>query len=171
MAEAIAHYEGFVVASVLLPRLARGARVLDFGDRAGLVGAHLQAAGLTVAKGDGAGLRFAGAFAEVASWEVVRKTAGDLADRLEAGAPVLLRMARGRGRPEALAASDLGPGFSWRVAGVLGLLVPSEDRSAWASAHPHAFGLLCAAESVVRHSFLFRGGGREVLLLGTRRTS
>jgi hypothetical protein len=169
---AIALYLAHVTAEKIRPRLRRGQRVLDFGDRVGGVTAHLEAAGVVVARGREASAdRYDGAFAEVGEWDRARAQASGLAGRLAPGAPVLLRLARRPAQPVGRVLRDLGPSFSWSAAGVLGLLVPREDRSEWAEDHPHAFAALCAAEGAVRLWPCFRLAGREALLLGARRTA
>jgi hypothetical protein len=170
MAEAIALYFAYVAAEKIRPRLRRGQRVLDFGDRRGLVAAHLEAAGAVVDRGQpGSEERYGGAYAEVGEWDAVRGSASGLADRLAPGAPLLVRLRRAAAQPVSRVLRDLGPRFSWSKAAALGLLVPGEDHGEWAEKHPQAFALLCAAEGVVRGSPLFRRAGREALLIGTRR--
>ena len=171
----ISLYFAHVVAEKLRPLVPRGGRVLDFGDRLGRVGLHLEAAGFTVTRGDEGlegedrGCPLGGAFAEVDDWPAARLRALGLAERLEAGAPVLVRLERRAEPARAVVARDLGPGFSWTSAASLGVLVPSEAQSLWAERHPHAFALLCALEGLVRTWPGFRLAGREALLLGVRR--
>jgi hypothetical protein len=167
---AIALYFAHVVAERIRRRLHRGQRVLDFGDRAGRVAAHLEAAGVVVSRGQtSAPGPFDGAFAEVREWPRARARATGLASRLAPGAPVLVRIERRPGQPVARVRRELGPGFSWEPAGGLGLLVPREEHAEWAERHPYVFAALCASEGVLRAWPPFRLGGREALLLGTRR--
>ena len=173
--KAISLYFAHVVAEKLRPLVAPGTRVLDFGDRRGRVALHLEASGITVARGpepeEGAERphAFAGAYAEIHDWPVARTGAQGLAERLQAGAPVLVRLERRAEQSVAGVTRDCGPDFFWRNATSLGLLVPPEDQSSWAERHPHAFAALCALEGLVRSWPGFRHAGREALLLGVRR--
>ena len=171
----ISLYFAHVVAEKLRPLLRHGARVLDLGDRRGRVALHLEAAGVTVARGQEAeeggerGRPYGGAYAEVHDWTAVRSQTLGLAERLEAGAPVLVRLERRAAQSAAVVARAAGPDFLWTSATSLGLLVPPEEQSFWAERHPHAFALLCALEGLVRARPGFRHAGREALLLGVRR--
>jgi SAM-dependent methyltransferase len=62
----------------------------------------------------------------------------------------------------------LGPGFSWRCCLALGVLVPAPAHEDWARRNPIAFGLLAAAERLVREWPLAREWGDHLLVLGTR---
>ena len=72
----------------------------------------------------------------------------------------------------ALSAQDLsdglGPGFSWHSSLALGVLVPAPAHEDWARRNPIAFGLLAAAERLVREWPLARECGDHLLVLGTR---
>lgn len=175
---AIALYLAHVAAEVLRPRLPKAARVLDFGDLRGRVGEHLRAAGATIVREEQAGATgregngappFAAAFAEVGQWARTRAHAPELASLLVPGAPLLIRLRRGPEQSVARVKDDLGPDFSWDLRAGLGLLIPTEAQSAWAERYPQAFGFLCALEGALRARPPFRDGGRETLLLGTRR--
>ena len=171
----ISLYFAHVVAEKLRPLVGRGARVLDFGDRGGRVALHLEAAGLTVVRlceaedGVDRGHPFGGAYAEVHDWPAVRSETLGLGERLEVGAPVLVRLERRAAQSAAVVARDVGPDFLWTSAASLGLLVPPEEQSFWAERHPYAFAALCALEGLVRAWPGFRLAGREALLLGVRR--
>jgi hypothetical protein len=171
---AIALYNGYVAAETLRRRLPPASRVLDFGDREGLLASHLAAQGMTVERWTG-GMpgaengRFQGAFAEVSDWAAVRSRTSGLADRLRPGALVLVRLRRRPGQSAGQVFRELGPAFSWRHAAALGLLLPGEDGGEWASRHPQTFAVLCAAEGMVRRLPVFRRGGKESLLLGRKR--
>jgi hypothetical protein len=173
-AGAIALYFAHVVADKLRPLVPQGRCVLDFGDSRGRVALHLGAAGIKVVspesgEGEGRERRYAGAYAEVCEWSLVRSRARTLAERLEEGAPVLVRLPRRAGQSAAEVVRDLGSGFFWQGPSALGLLVPGEEMSFWAGEHPHAFAALAALEGLVRTWPGFRQGGREALLLGVRR--
>lgn len=173
-AGAIALYFAHVVAERLRPLVPPGRRVLDFGDRHGWVARNLEAVGMKVVRGlaaegderDGYG----GAYAEVHDWSVARSRARGLTERLPAGTPVLVRLERRAGQSAAAVTRDLGPGFSWKGALALGLLVPAEEQSFWAESHPHAFAALAALEGLVRAWPGLGLRGREALLLGVRRS-
>jgi SAM-dependent methyltransferase len=62
----------------------------------------------------------------------------------------------------------LGPGFSWRPGAALGVLVPAPAHEGWARRNPIAFGLLAAAERLVRDWPVARDCGDHLLALGTR---
>jgi SAM-dependent methyltransferase len=62
----------------------------------------------------------------------------------------------------------LGPGFSWRSCSALGVLVPSPAHEDWARRNPIAFGVLAAAERLVREWPVARHGGDHLLVEGTR---
>jgi SAM-dependent methyltransferase len=62
----------------------------------------------------------------------------------------------------------LGPGFSWHSSLALGVLVPAPAHADWARQNPIAFGLLAAAERLVREWPLARACGDHLLVLGTR---
>jgi ubiquinone/menaquinone biosynthesis C-methylase UbiE len=62
----------------------------------------------------------------------------------------------------------LGPGFSWRSCAALGVLVPAPAHEDWARRNPVAFGMLAAAERLVREWPGAREWGDHLLLLGTR---
>jgi len=92
-----------------------------------------------------------------------------LAAVLRPGAPVLICIgARRPGLREARA--RLGPGFSWSASFGLGLLLPGEAREEWTRRHPQAFGILAAAESVVRRWPVLRALGEYVAMEGSRRS-
>ena len=171
----IALYFAHVVAERLRPLLPPGGRVLDFGDRRGRVGLHLEAAGILVVRGqeaEGGGERarpYDGAYAEVHDWSVARAGARGLAEKLAPGAPLLVRLERRAAQSAAVVARDLGPDLLWTSAASLGFFVPPEEQSFWAERHPHAFAGLCALEGLVRARPGFRLAGREALLLGVRR--
>jgi hypothetical protein len=171
---AVALYNGHVAAETLRSRLPPASRVLDFGEGGGLVATHLASRGMTVERCAEVGPavangRFDGAFAEVSNWDAVRPLALGLGDRLQPGAPVLVRLPRRPGQSAGQVFRDLGPAFSWRRLCALGLLVPGEERADWAERHPQTFAALCAAERIVRRLPVFRIGGRESLLLATKR--
>lgn len=63
----------------------------------------------------------------------------------------------------------LGPGLEWRGSFALGVLLPGRAGAPWAAAHPQAFGLLAAAEELVRRWPLLRALGEVTVLEGVRR--
>jgi SAM-dependent methyltransferase len=63
----------------------------------------------------------------------------------------------------------LGSAFQWRRAFALGVLVPGPEHEAWVQRHPMAFGLLAAAEGLVRGWPVLRGLGDHLVLEGARR--
>ncbi len=89
-----------------------------------------------------------------------------LRSRLPAGAPVLLAFPGARPRELRRA---LGPGLEWRGSFALGVLLPGRAHGAWAAAHPKAFGLLAAAEELVRRWPFLRAWGEVTGLEGVRR--
>jgi hypothetical protein len=94
-----------------------------------------------------------------------------LAPALRSGAPLILCLphrAAGRvGLREARA--RLGPEFLWRDAFSLGAIVPAEARQDWVRGHPQAFGVLAAAERLVRRWPLLRAAGDYLVIEGVRR--
>lgn len=64
--------------------------------------------------------------------------------------------------------AQLGPGFTWRRAYALGVLVPSPEHGGWAQRHPLAFGVLAALERTVRGWPLLRHLGDHLVLEGVR---
>jgi hypothetical protein len=63
----------------------------------------------------------------------------------------------------------LGPSFAWRGSFALGVLLPAAGDAGWAAQRPQIFGLLAAAESLVRRRPVFRGLGAFTVLEGFRR--
>lgn len=63
----------------------------------------------------------------------------------------------------------LGSGLEWRGTFALGVFLPGRARAPWAAAHPQAFGLLAAAEELVRGWPLLRAWGEITVLEGVRR--
>lgn len=63
----------------------------------------------------------------------------------------------------------LGPSFGWRGSFALGVLLPAAGDAGWAAERPQVFGLLAAAESLVRRRTGFRGLGAFTVLEGFRR--
>ena len=63
----------------------------------------------------------------------------------------------------------LGPSFAWRASFALGVFLPAPGDAAWAAERPQIFGLLAAAESLVRRRPGFRGLGAFTVLEGIRR--
>jgi len=63
----------------------------------------------------------------------------------------------------------LGPSFAWRGSFALGVLLPAAGDAGWAAERPQLFGLLAAAESLVRRRPVFRGLGAFTVLEGVRR--
>jgi SAM-dependent methyltransferase len=91
------------------------------------------------------------------------------------GRPARAAEARLAGRPvpsRALSSRELreglGPGFSWHSCVALGVLVPAPAQEDWARRNPVAFGLLAAAERLVRGWPVVREGGDHLLVLGAR---
>ena len=82
------------------------------------------------------------------------------------------RVAGQRVMARGLSARDLqdglGPGFSWHSCAALGVLVPAPAHEDWARRNPIAFGLLAAAERLVREWPVAREWGDHLLVLGTR---
>ena len=62
----------------------------------------------------------------------------------------------------------LGAGFSWHSSAALGVLVPAPAHEDWARRHPITFGVLAAAERLVRGWPGARECGDHLLVLGTR---
>jgi SAM-dependent methyltransferase len=62
----------------------------------------------------------------------------------------------------------LGPGFSWRSCVALGVVVPAPAHEDWARRNPIAFGVLAAAERLVREWPGCRECGDHLLVEGTR---
>ena len=93
-----------------------------------------------------------------------------LAGALRPGAPLLLSVTNDRRQasPRALRAG-LGPSFGWRGSFALGVLLPAAGHAGWAAERPQLFGLLAAAESLVRRCPGFRGLGAFTVLEGFRR--
>jgi hypothetical protein len=134
----------------------------------------------------GAGVAAGDAAARLGPAEVGRRLVG----ALPAGAPVLVafpgahalpalleRILRGTGDeaggPARLGARDLrralGPGFEWRRAFALGVLLPRRALWPWAVEHPQAFGMLAALEKLVRAWPCLRSLGEITVLEGVRR--
>lgn len=63
----------------------------------------------------------------------------------------------------------LGPSFAWRGSFALGVLLPAAGDAGWAAECPQLFGLLAAAEGLVRRRPVFRGLGAFTVLEGLRR--
>ena len=126
-----------------------------------------------------------------------RLLAGWLAGALRPGAPVLLCVRNPRPLPALLTraltgagdgrsrsatrASDgaappsprelreaFGPPFSWRGGFALGLFLPAPGECGWAAESPQLFGLLAAAEGLLRGWPGFRGLGAFAALEGMR---
>jgi hypothetical protein len=74
----------------------------------------------------------------------------------------------GQASPRDLRAG-LGPSFAWRGSFALGVLLPAAGHAGWAAERPQLFGLLAAAESLVRRRPGFRGLGAFTVLEGFRR--
>jgi hypothetical protein len=173
---AVALYLAYVLASRLRVLFPPGSRVIDLGVDTGPVTAHLEAGGVVVQRADRARPANDGAYEGAFFTDTDRAVSADrrllgpLADSLRPGAPVVLRLPRRRtGRGQREVREALGPGFAWRGTFALGLLVPSPLNSAWAERYPGPFGLLAAAEGMVRHWPLLRGRGRAVVLEAVRR--
>jgi SAM-dependent methyltransferase len=62
----------------------------------------------------------------------------------------------------------LGNGFRWDASAALGVLVPAPSHGDWARRNPLVFGLLAAAERLVREWRLARDGGHHLVALGVR---
>jgi hypothetical protein len=111
-----------------------------------------------------------------------------LALALRPGSPVLLCVGNARPLPVLLARAltgqgrrppaspslrevreALGPAFEWRRASALGVFLPAPGEAAWAAANPQLFGLLAAAERLVRDWPVLRGLGTLAVLEGVRR--
>lgn len=82
------------------------------------------------------------------------------------------RAVRMGGRPVPPSPRDVreafGPGFAWRGGFALGLLLPAPGHAAWAAESPQLFGLLAAAEGLLRRQPLLRRLGTFVALEGVR---
>lgn len=63
----------------------------------------------------------------------------------------------------------LGPSFEWRGSFALGVLLPEAGEAGWAADSPQLFGLLAAAEGLLRRRPVFRGLGAFTVLEGFRR--
>ena len=93
-----------------------------------------------------------------------------LAGALRPGAPLLLSVTNGPGRASPRDLRDgLGPSFAWRGSFALGVLLPASADAGWAAERPQLFGLLAAAESLLRRRPGFRGLGAFTVLEGFRR--
>jgi len=94
-----------------------------------------------------------------------------LAAALRPGAPVLLCLGgTGAARVDIGEAKErLGPDLVWHSTFALGVLVPAAPREDWVRRHPQAFGLLAAAERLIRAWPLARVRGEYVVLEGARR--
>jgi SAM-dependent methyltransferase len=62
----------------------------------------------------------------------------------------------------------LGPGLVWTDAFAMGVLLPGPDHERWAARFPQTFGVLAAAESLVRRWPGLRALGDHVVLEGRR---
>jgi SAM-dependent methyltransferase len=62
----------------------------------------------------------------------------------------------------------MGHGYTWDTRAALGVLVPAPAHEAWARRNPIAFGVLAAAERLVRSWPVFRGLGDHLLIEGRR---
>ena len=62
----------------------------------------------------------------------------------------------------------LGTSFAWTSCAALGVVVPAPAHEAWARENPIAFGLLAAAERLVRSWPVLRGLGDHLLVEGRR---
>jgi hypothetical protein len=94
-----------------------------------------------------------------------------LAAALRPGAPVLLCLGAG-GAPRidlGAAKERLGPDLVWHRAFALGVIVPATSRQEWVRRHPQAFGLLAAAERLVRTWPVLRARGEYIVIEGARR--
>jgi hypothetical protein len=114
-----------------------------------------------------------GAFAGpgVLDKEDLRALGRALAPALLSGAPVILCVPRTGANRVGLheARASLGPEFAWSGASALGLFVPRESQQDWVRRHPQAFGVLAAAEGLVRRWPLLRAAGDHLVLEGARR--
>lgn len=75
---------------------------------------------------------------------------------------------RARGLSSRELRDGLGPGFSWRARAALGVLVPAPAHEDWARRNPIAFGVVAAAERLVREWPGCREWGDHLLVEGTR---
>jgi SAM-dependent methyltransferase len=66
-------------------------------------------------------------------------------------------------------ARSLGPAFAWERSFALGVLVPGPEHADVMARNPQLFGVLAAAESLVRSWPLLRGLGDHLVLEGRRR--
>ena len=81
-----------------------------------------------------------------------------------------MRPGSGRGYASPREVRDgLGPSFAWRGSFALGVLLPAVGAAGWAAERPQVFGLLAAAERLVRRRPGFRGLGAYAVLEGFRR--
>lgn len=173
----------------------RGARVLDLGTDLAAVRSRGRAASEAGSGGAEYDAAWAGpgAFDGVEPLHAASRLAG----ALRRGAPLLLcvrnprplpgllaraltgegdwqgrRAARIAGRPAPPSPRDVreafGRGFAWRGGFALGLLLPAPGHAAWAAERPQLFGLLAAAESLLRRQPLLRGLGTFMALEGVR---
>ncbi|PYQ23299.1 MAG: hypothetical protein DMF79_04080 [Acidobacteria bacterium] len=120
-----------------------GARVLEIGT-----------------PGDAGGGTFDAAWAGLGALDGAepRRLAGWLAGALTGAAPPSPRELR----------EAFGPAFSWRGGFALGLLLPAPGECGWAAESPQLFGLLAAAEGLLRGWPGFRGLGAFAALEGMR---
>ena len=144
-----------------------GARVLEIGTPGDAGGGTFDAAWAGPGALDGAEPRL------LADW---------LAGALRPGAPVLLCVRNPRPLPALLTGAltgaappsprelreAFGPAFSWRGGFALGLLLPAPGECGWAAESPQLFGLLAAAEGLLRGWPGFRGLGAFAALEGMR---
>lgn len=63
---------------------------------------------------------------------------------------------------------SLGPAFRWQRAFALGVCVPEPGQRRWVESHPQGFGLLAAAERVLRAAPGLRTRGDHVVIEGVR---
>jgi len=92
-----------------------------------------------------------------------------LARVLRPGSPLLLSVTNDRRQASRDLRAGLGPSFAWRASFALGVLLPAAGHAGWAAERPQLFGLLAAAESLVRRRPGFRGRGAFTVLEGVRR--
>ncbi len=153
-----------------------GARVLELGRGTGEEALFLAARGVAVQAGGSAedaaklGTVFDGAYASLGALDRgdLSAAARALHASLRPGAPVLLSLTRGRPLSARAIRKQLGPGFRWRDAFALGVVLPAPSSGGWARRNPQAFGLLAILESLVRRWPLLRARGVYMVVEAVR---
>ena len=153
-----------------------GARVLALGQGTGEEALFLAGRGVAVQAAGSAedvaklGTVFDGAYASFGALDRADLSAAGRAlyVSLRPGAPVLLSLTRGRALSARAIRKQLGPGFRWRDAFALGVVLPAPSSGGWAQRNPQAFGLLAILERLVRRWPLVRSRGEYMVVEAIR---